>query len=169
MDKFSDRFSYDKTSNRDRAEDVSPFRVVFDKRAILQTLVITAFTLLLLTAVALVWPWDDLPHRRPFDIVLKLIISGLTAAVAEEIFQGLDAAGIEEEIFSGSFNSGCKPCIRAPAPYRCALSHFASYLLPRPYNGVAAREIWKYPALNNFSFSGKRLGDLVFPLTLLKL
>ena len=86
MDKFSDRFSYDKTSNRDRAEDVSPFRVVFDKRAILQTLVITAFTLLLLTAVALVWPWDDLPHRRPFDIVLKLLISGLAAAVAEEIF-----------------------------------------------------------------------------------
>ena len=86
MDKFSDRFSYDKTSNRDRAEDVSPFRVVFDKRAILQTLVITAFTLLLLTAVALVWPWDDLPHRRPFGLVLKLIISGLAAAVAEEIF-----------------------------------------------------------------------------------
>ena len=86
MDKFSDRFSYDKTSNRDRAEDVSPFRVVFDKRAILQTLVITAFTLLLLTAVALVWPWDDLPHRRPFDIVLKLMISGFAAAVAEEIF-----------------------------------------------------------------------------------
>ena len=86
MDKFSDRFSYEKTSNRDSSEDVSPFRVVFDKRAILQTLVITAFTLLLLTAVALVWPWDDLPHRRPFDIVLKLMISGFAAAVAEEIF-----------------------------------------------------------------------------------
>ena len=86
MDRFSDLFSYDKTSKRDGAEDVSPFMVVFEKRAILQTLVITAFTLLLLTAVALVWPWDDLPHRRPFDMVLKLIISGLAAAVAEEIF-----------------------------------------------------------------------------------
>ncbi len=86
MDRFSDLFSYDKKSNRDRAEDVSPFRVVFEKRAILQTLVITAFTLLLLTAVALVWPWDDLPHRRPFEMVLKLMISGFAAAVAEEIF-----------------------------------------------------------------------------------
>ena len=86
MDIFSDLFSYDKKSDRSRAKDVSPFRVVFEKRAIAQTLIITAFTLSMLTAVALVWPWDDLPHRRPFDLVLKLIISGLAAAVAEEIF-----------------------------------------------------------------------------------
>jgi membrane protease YdiL (CAAX protease family) len=86
MDIFSDLFSYDKKSDRSRAKDVSPFRVVFEKRAIAQTLIITAFTLSMLTAVALVWPWDDLPHRRPFDMVLKLIISGLAAAVAEEIF-----------------------------------------------------------------------------------
>ena len=86
MDIFSDLFSYDKKSDRSRAKDVSPFRVVFEKKAIAQTLIITAFTLSMLTAVALVWPWDDLPHRRPFDLVLKLIISGLAAAVAEEIF-----------------------------------------------------------------------------------
>ncbi|MDD3319415.1 MAG: SYNERG-CTERM system CAAX-type protease [Synergistaceae bacterium] len=86
MDIFSDLFSYDKKSDRSRAKDVSPFRVVFEKRAIAQTLIITAFTLSMLTAVALVWPWDDLPHRRPFDLVLKLLISGLAAAVAEEIF-----------------------------------------------------------------------------------
>ncbi len=86
MDIFSDLFSYDKKSDRSRAKDVSPFRVVFEKRAIAQTLIITAFTLSMLTAVALVWPWDDLPHRRPFDLVLKLIISGLAAALAEEIF-----------------------------------------------------------------------------------
>ena len=86
MDIFSDLFSYDKKSDRSRAKDVSPFRVVFEKRAIAQTLIITAFTLSMLTAVALVWPWDDLPHRRPFGLVLKLIISGLAAAVAEEIF-----------------------------------------------------------------------------------
>ena len=86
MDIFSDLFSYDKKSDRSRAKDVSPFRVVFEKRAIAQTLIITAFTLSMLTAVALVWPWEDLPHRRPFDMVLKLIISGLAAAVAEEIF-----------------------------------------------------------------------------------
>lgn len=85
MDIFSDLFSYDKKSDRSRVKDVSPFRVVFEK-AIAQTLIITAFTLSMLTAVALVWPWDDLPHRRPFGLVLKLIISGLAAAVAEEIF-----------------------------------------------------------------------------------
>ena len=86
MDIFSDLFSYDKKSDRRRVKDVSPFRVVFEKKAIAQTLIITAFTLSMLTAVALVWPWDDLPHRRPFGLVLKLIISGLAAAVAEEIF-----------------------------------------------------------------------------------
>ena len=86
MDIFSDLFSYDKKSDRSREKDVSPFRVVFEKKAIAQTLIITAFTLSMLTAVALVWPWDDLPHRRPFGLVLKLIISGLAAAVAEEIF-----------------------------------------------------------------------------------
>ena len=86
MDIFSDLFSYDKKSDRSSAKDVSPFRVVFEKKAIAQTLIITAFTLSMLTAVALVWPWDDLPHRRPFGLVLKLIISGLAAAMAEEIF-----------------------------------------------------------------------------------
>ncbi|NLD05742.1 MAG: CPBP family intramembrane metalloprotease [Synergistaceae bacterium] len=86
MDRFLDLFSYDKTPNMGREEEISPFRVVFEKKAIVQTLIITAFTLLLLTAVALVWPWEDLPHRRPFNMVLKLMLSGLVAAVAEEIF-----------------------------------------------------------------------------------
>ena len=86
MDIFSDLFSYDKKSDRSTVKDVSPFRVVFEEKAIAQTLISTAFTLSMLTAVALVWPWDDLPHRRPFDLVLKLLISGLAAAVAEEIF-----------------------------------------------------------------------------------
>jgi len=120
MDKFSDRFSYDKTSNRDRAEDVSPFRVVFDKRAILQTLVITAFTLLLLTAVALVWPWDDLPHRRPFDMVLKLMISGFAAAVAEEIF----------------FRGWMQPALRRR--YSAAVSIVAVNLVFAPLHLIAA-------------------------------
>ncbi len=120
MDKFSDRFSYDKTSNRDRAEDVSPFRVVFEKRAILQTLVITAFTLLLLTAVALVWPWDDLPHRRPFDIVLKLMISGFAAAVAEEIF----------------FRGWMQPALRRR--YSAAVSIVAVNLVFAPLHLIAA-------------------------------
>lgn len=86
MDRFLSFFSYDKTLNMGREEEISPFRVVFEKKAIVQTLIITAFTLLLLTAVALVWPWEDLPHRRPFNMVLKLMLSGLVAAVAEEIF-----------------------------------------------------------------------------------
>ena len=120
MDKFSDRFSYEKTSNRDSSEDVSPFRVVFEKRAILQTLVITAFTLLLLTAVALVWPWDDLPHRRPFDIVLKLMISGFAAAVAEEIF----------------FRGWMQPALRRR--YSAAVSIVAVNLVFAPLHLIAA-------------------------------
>lgn len=120
MDIFSDLFSYDKTSNRDSAEDVSPFRVVFEKRAILQTLVITAFTLLLLTAVALVWPWDDLPHRRPFDMVLKLMISGFAAAVAEEIF----------------FRGWMQPALRRR--YSAAVSIVAVNLVFAPLHLIAA-------------------------------
>ncbi len=120
MDKFSDRFSYEKTSNRDSSEDVSPFRVVFEKRAILQTLVITAFTLLLLTAVALVWPWDDLPHRRSFDIVLKLMISGFAAAVAEEIF----------------FRGWMQPALRRR--YSAAVSIVAVNLVFAPLHLIAA-------------------------------
>ena len=120
MDIFSDLFSYDKKSDRSRAKDVSPFRVVFDKRAILQTLVITAFTLLLLTAVALVWPWDDLPHRRPFDIVLKLMISGFAAAVAEEIF----------------FRGWMQPALRRR--YSAAVSIVAVNLVFAPLHLIAA-------------------------------
>ncbi len=120
MDKFSDLFSYDKTSNRDRAEEVSPFKVVFEKRAIFQTLVITAFTLLLLTAVALVWPWDDLPHRRPFDMVLKLMISGFAAAVAEEIF----------------FRGWIQPALRRR--YSAAVSIVAVNLVFAPLHLIAA-------------------------------
>ena len=86
MDIFSVLFSYDKKSDRSGEKDVSPFRVVFEKKAIVQTLIITLLTLSLLTTVAFFWPWDDLPHRRSFDMVLKLMLSGLAAAVAEEIF-----------------------------------------------------------------------------------
>ena len=86
MNKFLGFFSYDITSNRERENDDSPFKIVFERKAIVQTLVITSFVLLLLTAVALAWPWEDLPHRRPFGVALKLIISGLAAAVVEEIF-----------------------------------------------------------------------------------
>ena len=120
MDIFSDLFSYDKKSDRSRAKDVSPFRVVFEKRAIAQTLIITAFTLSMLTAVALVWPWDDLPHRRPFDIVLKLMISGFAAAVAEEIF----------------FRGWMQPALRRR--YSAAVSIVAVNLVFAPLHLIAA-------------------------------
>ncbi len=84
MDILREFFSYEKKP--ERGEDISPFSLIFEKRAVIQTLIITAVTLLLLTVVALAWPWDDLPHRRSFDMVLKLMVSGLAAAVAEEIF-----------------------------------------------------------------------------------
>jgi membrane protease YdiL (CAAX protease family) len=77
-------FSYEKKPERE--EDFSPYRLVFEKRATLQTLLITAVTLLLLTVVAMAWPWEELPRSRPLDMILKLALSGLAAAVAEEIF-----------------------------------------------------------------------------------
>jgi membrane protease YdiL (CAAX protease family) len=58
----------------------------FDPVAIFHTLLITAFVLILLTPVALLWPWDTLPHHRSLTAVLNMIASGLAAAIIEETF-----------------------------------------------------------------------------------
>jgi len=72
-------FSYEKKPERE--EDFSPYRLVFEKRATLQTLLITAVTLLLLTVVAMAWPWEELPRSRPLDMILKLTASALFISV----------------------------------------------------------------------------------------
>ena len=56
------------------------------KKDILQTLFVSAAVLLLLTPVALMWPWDSLPHRRTLYEALNLPAAGLAAAVIEETF-----------------------------------------------------------------------------------
>lgn len=58
----------------------------YDKRAILQTLLVSAIILALLTPAALWWPWDELPHRRGALVVFKMLGSGLAAAIIEETF-----------------------------------------------------------------------------------
>ena len=57
-----------------------------DRRAVAETLAVTAAVLAVLTAVALAWPWEELPRRRGLHAVLELAASGLAAAVIEETF-----------------------------------------------------------------------------------
>lgn len=79
-----ENFSYKKEQGRE--DDGVSLSFACDRKALGQTLVITALTLLFLTAVALLWPWEDLPRSRSLDAVLNLSLSGLLAAVAEESF-----------------------------------------------------------------------------------
>jgi len=58
----------------------------FDRKAIFFTLLLTAAVLAALTPIALLWPWDILPHKRNLDTVYSLILSGLAAAIIEETF-----------------------------------------------------------------------------------
>lgn len=59
----------------------------YDRRAILWTLGLTACVIALLTPVALLWPWGvKLPRHRDLPTVLRLLASGLAAAVIEETF-----------------------------------------------------------------------------------
>lgn len=52
----------------------------------METLVVTAAVLAVLTAVALAWPWEELPRHRGLRSVAELAASGLAAAVIEETF-----------------------------------------------------------------------------------
>lgn len=58
----------------------------FNRRDFIQTLLITGGVLVLLTVVALHWPWDTLPHKRTLGEVLNMGAGGLAAAVIEETF-----------------------------------------------------------------------------------
>lgn len=73
---------------RYRKEDPGAYGLLweFDRRDIMQTLVVSALILFFLTIVAVNWPWDELPHKRGLWEALNLGASGLAAAVIEETF-----------------------------------------------------------------------------------
>ena len=58
----------------------------YRKKDILQTLFVSAAVLLLQTPVALMWPWDTLPHKRNLSEILNMAAAGLAAAIIEETF-----------------------------------------------------------------------------------
>lgn len=73
---------------RVRKESIDEYglRWVYDKDSILQTLLVSAGVLSILTPVALYWPWDTLPHSRTPGMVMSMLASGLAAAIIEETF-----------------------------------------------------------------------------------
>lgn len=54
--------------------------------ALTGTICVTTAVLAVLTAVALLWPFEELPKHRSLDMIIKLALSGLFAAVIEEYF-----------------------------------------------------------------------------------
>ncbi|WP_278548821.1 Synerg-CTERM system glutamic-type intramembrane protease MrtS [Cloacibacillus evryensis] len=58
----------------------------FNIKDFMQTLAVSAFILLILTVVAMNWPWETLPRKRALWEALSLGGSGLAAAIIEETF-----------------------------------------------------------------------------------
>lgn len=59
-------------------------------KATFETVMLTAVILAILTVAALMWPWEQLPKYRSLSAALSLGISGLSAAIIEEIlFRGV--------------------------------------------------------------------------------
>lgn len=54
--------------------------------ALIETLLITGIVLSVLTFIVFIYPFENLPKYRSFDIIVKLTLSGLFAAVVEEYF-----------------------------------------------------------------------------------
>ncbi|MDO5115799.1 MAG: Synerg-CTERM system glutamic-type intramembrane protease MrtS [Synergistaceae bacterium] len=71
---------------RKESPDSYGLRWEFRRDSLLGTLAVTAAVLLLLTVVAVNWPWEKLPRHRALRSVLELAASGLAAAVIEETF-----------------------------------------------------------------------------------
>ena len=118
-------FSYKKEQSTECGEASLIFAC--DRRALGQTLVISAVTLLFLTAVALLWPWEDLPRSRSLGAVLKLSFSGLIAAVAEEtFFRGLMQPMLRKR-FSAAVSITAVNLLFAPL-HLIAIPHFVSLL-----------------------------------------
>lgn len=123
------------------------------KRAVYETLTVTAFVLLILTPVALFWPWDSLPHKREFSFALKLIASGLAAAVIEETFFRGWLQTVLRKRFSAFWAVVLVNCFFAPmhliaAPYIISLATFFPGLimgaLKERYNNVVPGMIFHF-------------------------
>ena len=99
------------------------------RRAVIETLVVTAAVLAVLTAVALAWPWEELPRRREFCVAAGLAASGLAAAVIEETFfrgwlQPLFAKKLGPYAAIAAVNLIFAPVHLIVAPYWISLSTF---------------------------------------------
>lgn len=62
------------------SSDIDPARICTE------TLAVTIFVLLGLTVIAAIWPFEHLPRTMPAKRVAELALSGIFAAVAEELF-----------------------------------------------------------------------------------
>jgi membrane protease YdiL (CAAX protease family) len=71
-----------------RRETLDSYGLIWriNRAAIIQTFALTLAVLAALTPLALLWPWDRLPHKQNINTVLNLLSSGLAAAVIEETF-----------------------------------------------------------------------------------
>lgn len=114
-----------------RKEDTADYGLVMDYnlRSILQTLGVSAIVLSILTPVAILWPWDDLPHSRSIGYILKMLGSGLAAAVIEETFFRGWVQTMFRKRFGPIFSITATNLIFAPihlivAPYVISLATF---------------------------------------------
>ena len=57
-----------------------------EKKDIAYTLIVTMVVLILLTVIALNWPWEKLPKHRSLSEILNIGLSGISAAIIEETF-----------------------------------------------------------------------------------
>lgn len=71
-----------------RGEDARDYGLFWDYNArdFVFALGVCAAVLVPLTAVAMAWPWEDLPRYSDLPRTLRLGISGLAAAIIEETF-----------------------------------------------------------------------------------
>jgi membrane protease YdiL (CAAX protease family) len=58
----------------------------FEKKSLIECLILTTLILGVLTFVSVNWPFEALPRRSPFGRTLNLTTAGSAAAVIEEIF-----------------------------------------------------------------------------------
>ena len=133
------------------------------RRAVAETLVVTAAVLAVLTVVALAWPWEELPRRRGLRAVLELAASGLAAAVIEETFfrgwlQPVFARRLGPYAAIVAVNLIFAPVHLFAAPYWISLCTF----FPGSSWAGSSTGTTACCLRRSFIFS-KRLGDMVLP------